>query len=103
MCTLMLYYKLLEDYPIVVAANRDEQYARKALAPQVICQHPRIYAGTDEQAGGTWLGVNEFGLLVGIESPFPAATGPRQTLARDPVPRFAVQEGRQCRQRGHDC
>jgi hypothetical protein len=66
MCTLILYYKLLENYPIVVAANRDEQYSRKALAPHVIHQHPLIYAGTDEQAGGTWLGVNEFGLLVGI-------------------------------------
>ena len=66
MCTLILYYKLLEHYPIVVAANRDEQYARRARAPHLIQQHPRVYAGTDEQAGGTWLGVNEFGLLVGI-------------------------------------
>jgi hypothetical protein len=66
MCTLILYYKLLENYPVIVAANRDEQYSRKARVPHVIYQHPRIYAGTDEQAGGTWLGVNEFGLLVGI-------------------------------------
>jgi uncharacterized protein with NRDE domain len=66
MCTLILYYKQVENYPIIVAANRDEQYSRKARAPHVIHQHPRVYAGTDEQAGGTWLGVNEFGLLVGI-------------------------------------
>ena len=32
MCTLILCYKLLENYPIVVAANRDEQYARRARA-----------------------------------------------------------------------
>ena len=88
MCTLILYYKLLENYPIVVAANRDEQYSRKALAPHVICQHPRIYAGTDEQAGGTWLGVNEFGLLVGIvnrHSPQPQdpARRSRGILCRD--------------------
>jgi len=56
----------MENYPIAVAANRDEQYSRKARGPHVIHQHPRIYAGTDEQAGGTWLGVNEFGLMVGI-------------------------------------
>jgi hypothetical protein len=66
MCTLILYYQQLEHYPIIVAANRDEQYTRKARGPRVIQQHPRIYAGTDEQAGGTWLGVNEFGLVVGI-------------------------------------
>jgi uncharacterized protein with NRDE domain len=76
MCTLILYYKFLEKYPIVVAANRDEQYSRKARPPHVIDQHPRIYAGTDEQAGGTWLGVNEFGLMVGVlnrHSPQPHA------------------------------
>jgi transport and Golgi organization protein 2 len=66
MCTLILHYKLLENYPIVVAANRDEQYSRKARSPHIIHQHPRIYAGIDEQAGGTWLGVNEFGLVVGV-------------------------------------
>ena len=26
MCTLILYYKQVENYPIIVAANRDEQY-----------------------------------------------------------------------------
>jgi Transport and Golgi organisation 2 len=88
MCTLILYYKLLENYPIIVAANRDEQYSRKAHAPHVIHQHPRIYAGTDEQAGGTWLGVNEFGLLVGIvnrHSPQPQdpARRSRGLLCRD--------------------
>jgi hypothetical protein len=32
MCTLILYYKLLENYPIVVA-NRDEQYSVRHLRP----------------------------------------------------------------------
>jgi Transport and Golgi organisation 2 len=88
MCTLILYYKLLKDYPIVVAANRDEQYSRKARGPDVIHQHPRVYAGIDEQAGGTWLGVNEFGLMVGVlnrHSPQPQdpARRSRGLLCRD--------------------
>lgn len=65
-CTLIVYYKLLADYPIVVAANRDEYYTRKARGPHVMHHQPRVYAGKDEQAGGTWLGVNEFGLMVGL-------------------------------------
>jgi uncharacterized protein with NRDE domain len=65
-CTLIVYYRQVEDYPIVVAANRDEHFTRKARGPHVIHQLPRIYAGTDEHAGGTWLGVNQFGLVVGI-------------------------------------
>jgi uncharacterized protein with NRDE domain len=65
-CTLLVYYKQLADYPIVVAANRDEHYTRSTRAPHTMHHHPRVYAGKDEQAGGTWLGVNEFGLVVGI-------------------------------------
>jgi uncharacterized protein with NRDE domain len=88
MCTLILYYKQLEGYPIVVAANRDEQYARKARGPQVIQHHPRVYAGTDEQAGGTWLGINEFGLMVGVlnrhsSQPQDPARRSRGLLCRD--------------------
>ena len=66
MCTLIAYYRMVANYPIVVAANRDEQYTRKARGPHVIRQQPRVYAGKDEHGGGTWLGVNEFGLVVGI-------------------------------------
>jgi uncharacterized protein with NRDE domain len=61
-----MYYQIFADYPIVVAANRDEHYTRKARGPHVMHHRPRVYAGKDEQAGGTWLGVNEFGLVVGL-------------------------------------
>jgi uncharacterized protein with NRDE domain len=61
-----MYYQLLADYPIVVAANRDEYYARKAQGPHLVHRRPRVYAGKDERAGGTWLGVNEFSLVVGL-------------------------------------
>lgn len=66
MCTLIVYYKQVADYPIVVAANRDEFYRRKARPPHVMHHHPRVYAGRDDQAGGTWLGANEVGLMVGL-------------------------------------
>ena len=66
MCTLIAYYKQVADYPIVIAANRDELYSRKARAPHVMHHHPRVYAGKDDHAGGTWLGANEVGLVVGL-------------------------------------
>jgi uncharacterized protein with NRDE domain len=65
-CTLALYFKVSDDYPIVVAANRDERYDRPSAAPQVISHSPVILAGKDLVAGGTWLGVNQHGLVVGI-------------------------------------
>ena len=65
-CTLIAYYQVFPTHPIVVAANRDEHYTRRARGPHMIHQPPRVYAGKDEHAGGTWLGVNEFGLVVGL-------------------------------------
>ena len=66
MCTLALYFRLFENFPLIVAANRDEHYDRPSAAPSLIETTPKIIAGRDLRAGGTWLGVNAAGLMVGI-------------------------------------
>ena len=66
MCTLALFFDVFDRYPVLVAANRDERYDRPATPPGVIPANPKIMAGKDLRAGGTWLGINEYGLLVGI-------------------------------------
>lgn len=65
-CTLALYFNVFDDYPIVVAANRDEHYDRPSAPPELGAGRPVVLAGKDLVAGGTWLGVNEHGLLAGI-------------------------------------
>src|SRR5262249_38069132 len=59
-------FRVFDGYPLVVAANRDEHYDRPSSPPDVLGSNPRILAGRDLRAGGTWLGVNEDGLLVAI-------------------------------------
>ena len=66
MCTLALYLRVFPGYPLVVAANRDEHYDRPSAPPSIIGSSPTIVAGRDLRAGGTWLGINDYGLLVGI-------------------------------------
>ncbi|MFQ5902942.1 MAG: NRDE family protein [Candidatus Binatia bacterium] len=66
MCTLALYFQEFKEYPLIVAANRDEFYARPSASPQVLLEEPLVFGGKDLLAGGTWLGVNEHGLLAGI-------------------------------------
>jgi uncharacterized protein with NRDE domain len=66
MCTLALYFRVFPGYSLAVAANRDEHYDRPSAAPSIIGRSPTIVAGRDLRAGGTWLGINENGLLVGI-------------------------------------
>jgi uncharacterized protein with NRDE domain len=65
-CTLAIYFRMLPQYPLLVAANRDEQYDRPSAPPQLFGTEPKIVAGRDLRAGGTWLGVNEHGLLTAM-------------------------------------
>lgn len=56
-----------EQAPLVVGANRDERLERPATAVTVLQQSgPRILGGRDELAGGTWLAVNDSGLVAAL-------------------------------------
>jgi uncharacterized protein with NRDE domain len=66
MCTLAIYFKAFADYPIVVAANRDEYLARPALPPATLSETPHIVGGKDLRASGTWLGINQHGIVAGL-------------------------------------
>ncbi len=76
MCTLVLVHRHFEGAPLVVAANRDEFLARPASGPKVRSAQPRVLSPRDELAGGTWLGLNEHGLFVGITNRYGARPDP---------------------------
>jgi uncharacterized protein with NRDE domain len=68
MCTIILLREVLEGLPLVVAANRDELYARPTSPPAAFRLEGgvRAFAGRDEIAGGSWMAVSERGMLVAI-------------------------------------
>ena len=66
MCTLAIFHRTLDDLPLVVAANRDEFYGRPATAPVVLGHDPLAVGGRDLVAGGSWLALNQLGLVVGV-------------------------------------
>lgn len=66
MCTLAIYLRVFPDLPVVVAANRDEFLARPAVPPTILWEKPLIIGGKDLKAGGTWLAINEFGMIAGL-------------------------------------
>jgi hypothetical protein len=66
MCLLAVQYQLVPESPILVAANREEYYDRPSLPPSIQSGKPRVLCGIDQRAGGTWLGVNQNGLFVGM-------------------------------------
>ena len=66
MCTLAFYFQVFPHYPIVAAANRDESLTRPSATPRQLWSAPWIFGGQDLLAGGTWLGINEHGILAAI-------------------------------------
>jgi uncharacterized protein with NRDE domain len=45
MCTLAIYFRTFTDYPVVVAANRDEYLARDAVPPVALNDRPYVVGG----------------------------------------------------------
>lgn len=67
MCLLIALFGVVADAPLIVAANRDEFYARPAVTMTTLrSDGPRVLGGQDEVAGGTWLAVNSYGLVAGL-------------------------------------
>ncbi len=54
------------DGSLLLAANRDERYDRPSSSPLLWGGKPRLWAGRDDQAGGTWLAVNEHGVVAAV-------------------------------------
>lgn len=69
MCTIIAAVQTWPGRPLVIAANRDEALDRPATEPRVWAAGEvadrRVLAPRDVR-GGTWLGVNDAGLFVGI-------------------------------------
>ena len=61
MCLNIFSYKNHPDYKLIIAANRDEFYARKTEAAHFWNDKPNLLAGKDLEQGGTWLGITKTG------------------------------------------
>jgi uncharacterized protein with NRDE domain len=66
MCLILLGWKIREDYPLILAANRDEFYERPTAPATFWEEAPDILGGRDLKAGGTWLGITRQGRLAAL-------------------------------------
>jgi uncharacterized protein with NRDE domain len=71
MCTLVVLRRPEHEWPLLLAANRDEMIGRPWRAPgRHWPDRPEIVAGLDELAQGSWLGLNDHGVVAGILNRF---------------------------------
>lgn len=66
MCILFIARDQRKDYPLIIAANRDEFHERPTQSSHIWPTHPPIFAGKDLRAGGTWMGVTRSGRIAGL-------------------------------------
>jgi uncharacterized protein with NRDE domain len=67
MCTVVILRRPGDDAPLVVGANRDEMRDRPWLPPaRHWPERPGVVAGLDRLAGGTWMGLNDDGVVAAV-------------------------------------
>ena len=66
MCLIALAYQAHRQYPLIVAANRDEFKERPAERAHFWADAPDVLAGRDLRAGGTGLGISRQGRFAAI-------------------------------------
>lgn len=66
MCLIVVGWQVAGQYPLVVAANRDEFYARPTALAARWPEAPQVIGGLDLEAGGTWLGMTDTGRFAAV-------------------------------------
>lgn len=109
MCTLILLDRVVPEFPVIVAANRDEFFARPAAPPARVAPGDgrlAFVAPKDLEAGGTWMGLNSNGLFVGLTNRPVAVRDPearsRGLLVVDALGQRSAEAAAEALQRGCD-
>jgi uncharacterized protein with NRDE domain len=66
MCIILVAHHAHREYPLVIAANRDEAYSRPAAPAAFWPDQPQIFAGRDLELAGTWLALNRNGRVAAV-------------------------------------
>lgn len=82
MCLILFAYQHHSDYPLIIAANRDEFFDRPTKSAHYWPESPEIFAGKDLQAGGTWMGVTRQGRFAAVTNYRSTHTPPNPAISR---------------------
>jgi len=66
MCLIVFAHLVHPDYPIIIAANRDEFYERPTVELGHWADGSNVLAGRDLEGGGTWMGLAKNGRLAAL-------------------------------------
>lgn len=85
MCLILLAFRAHPQMDVLLAGNRDELKRRASAPPQLWGKNPRIWAGKDLEAGGTWMGRNDGGLMAALTNRRSERPEPAEPLSRGEI------------------
>jgi uncharacterized protein with NRDE domain len=66
MCLIVLAHRVSKQFPLILAANRDEDYDRPSHEAQFWTDFPDVYGGRDAMLGGSWLAITRGGRFAAV-------------------------------------
>ncbi len=66
MCLIVIAHNAVAKFPLVLAANRDELYARPTRPAYIWDDDARVIGGRDLRAGGSWLAARKGGRFAAV-------------------------------------
>lgn len=93
MCTIIAMCGVRQDFPVILATNRDEFFARKSQGATRLLTQPRAVGGRDLVAMGSWMGVTQAGFFVGVTNQRMAEPPRRDKRSRGEVVLHALSLG----------
>ena len=93
MCLINVHYNQHPNYPFILVANRDEEYARPTEAAHFWKDHPSILAGRDLLQMGTWLGISKNGYFAAVTNFRDPKEGPKPKSRGEIVTNFLTGDG----------
>lgn len=66
MCLIVFAINHHPDYPLILAGNRDEFFARPTTPAAQWQDHPALFGGRDVHAGGTWMALHQDGRIASV-------------------------------------
>ena len=109
MCTVVILRRPDHRWPVLIGANRDEMIDRPWKPPgRHWPDRPEVVAGLDILAGGSWLGINDWGVAAAVlnrtcyksVADLPGAQDRADQRRRDPPGRNAVDQQEAGKQEG---
>ncbi len=90
MCTVILLRRPGADWPLLLAANRDERLDRSWQPPAEYW--PGLIGGRDRLAGGTWMAMNRHGVVCAVLNRVGSLGPDPSRRSRGDLPLIALEE-----------